>query len=225
MEVAYRPEAWQTWFAMGGLAAATLTGLSSVGLSIHLRSIVDTPAHLARAREAMVSLIVALVLSILALIPEQGSAALGIELLALSVIVFVVSLRLQSSTLHHLPAHLDNALDRPEQRHGRDHNRGCRPPHAGAGWPAMVGADHLHVPAVAYRQCLESCDPCDGSLLLGARPRAGRYSTTSSIGWPPSASTPSPPSGRSDSRGSTCVFGTSATRWSRAFGSGEWCAR
>jgi hypothetical protein len=104
MEFAYRPEAWQTMFATVAVAAATLTGLLFVGLSLNLRTIVDNPAHLARAREAMIALVVLLILSLLALIPEQGRAALGIELLALSVLVFVVGLRLQANTLHRLPA-------------------------------------------------------------------------------------------------------------------------
>jgi hypothetical protein len=103
MEFAYRPEAWQNMFATVALTAATLTGLLFVGLSINLRTIVDSPAHLARAREAMISLVVLLIVSLLVLIPAQGGAALGIELLTLSVLVFALSVRLQSSTVHHLP--------------------------------------------------------------------------------------------------------------------------
>ena len=105
MGFAYRPEAWQTMFATVAVAAATLMGLLFIGLSLNLRIIVDNPVHLARAREAMVSLVVLLIISLLALIPEQGRAALGIELLAFSVLLFGVVLRLQASTLHHLPAH------------------------------------------------------------------------------------------------------------------------
>ena len=51
------------------------------------------------------ALSVLLILAVLVLIPEQGRVALGIELLVLSILVFVVSLQLQSSTLQHLPAH------------------------------------------------------------------------------------------------------------------------
>ena len=105
MEFAYRPEVWQTMFATIAVAAATLMGLLFVGLALNLPMIVDSPAHLARAREAMISLVVLLILSLLALIPKQGRVALGIELLALSVLVFGVGLRLQASTVHHLPAH------------------------------------------------------------------------------------------------------------------------
>lgn len=112
MEFAYSPEAWETMFEMVALAAVTLTGLLFIGLSINLRSIVDTPAHLARAREALIAQLVLLILAIFVLIPGQGRVALGIELLALSVVVLVLSLRLQSSTLHHLPAHRRRAWRR-----------------------------------------------------------------------------------------------------------------
>ena len=105
MEFAYRPEAWETMFEMVALAAVTLTGLLFVGLSINLRSIVATPAHFARAREALITQLVLLIIAIFVLIPGQGRVALGIELVVLSIIVLAASLRLQSSTLQHLPAH------------------------------------------------------------------------------------------------------------------------
>ena len=105
MEFAYRPELWRELFDMTALAAVTLTGLLSVGLSINLRSIRGSAAHRARAREALISLTVLLIVSIFVMIPEQGRVALGIELVVLSVLVWVLSLRLQSETLQHLPAH------------------------------------------------------------------------------------------------------------------------
>lgn len=104
MEFAYKPELWRELFEMAALAAVTLTGFLSVGLSINIRTIVDTPAHLARAREALIALTVLLTVAIFVLIPEQGRVALGIELVVLSILVFVVVLRLQSGTLHQLPA-------------------------------------------------------------------------------------------------------------------------
>ena len=104
MEFAYRPELWQSLFDMVALAAVTLTGLLSVGLSINRRTIVDSPAHRARAREALIALTVLLTVAIFVLIPEQGRVALGIELLALSVLVWVLTLRLQSQTVHRLPS-------------------------------------------------------------------------------------------------------------------------
>ena len=104
MEFAYKPELWRDLFEMVALAAVTLTGFLSVGLSLTIRMIVDTPAHLARAREALIALTVLLAVAIFVLIPEQGRLALGIELVVLSGLVFVVILRLQSETLHRLPA-------------------------------------------------------------------------------------------------------------------------
>jgi len=50
VEFAYRPELWQSLFDMVALAAVTLAGLLFVGLAINLRSVVASPAHLARAR-------------------------------------------------------------------------------------------------------------------------------------------------------------------------------
>ena len=104
MEFAYRPELWRDLFDMVALAAVTLTGFLSVGLSINTRRIVDTPAHFARAREALIALTLLLTVAIFVLIPEQGRVALGVELVGLSILVVVVTLPLQSHTLHHLPA-------------------------------------------------------------------------------------------------------------------------
>jgi len=104
VEFAYKPELWRDLFEMVALAAVTLTGFVSVGLSINIRTIVDTPAHLARAREALIALTVLLTVAIFVLIPEQGRVALGVELVVLSVLVLGVILRLQSGTLHRLPA-------------------------------------------------------------------------------------------------------------------------
>lgn len=105
MEFAYRPEAWETMFEMVALAAVTLTGLLFVGLSINLRSIVATPAHFARAREALIAQLVLLIIAIFVLIPGQGRVALGIELVVVSMVVLAVGLRFQLSTLHFLPVH------------------------------------------------------------------------------------------------------------------------
>jgi len=104
VEFAYKPELWRDLFEMVALAAVTLTGFLSVGLSINIRTIVDTPAHFARAREALIALTVLLTVAVFVLIPGQGRVALGVELVVLSVLVFAVILRLQSETLDRLPA-------------------------------------------------------------------------------------------------------------------------
>jgi len=112
MDFAYRPEAWVSMFGTVALAAVTLAGLLFVGLSINLRTIVDSPAHLGRAREALFSLLVLVIISVFVLIPAQGHVALGIELVVLSVLVFAVGLPLQSKTVHHLPPELRNGWRR-----------------------------------------------------------------------------------------------------------------
>ena len=104
MEFVYRPELWQSLFDMVALAAVTLAGLLFVGLAINLRAVVASPAHLARAREALIALTVLLTVAIFVLIPEQGRVALGVELLVVSIIVWGLSLRLQWRTVHALPA-------------------------------------------------------------------------------------------------------------------------
>lgn len=103
MEFAYMPELWRELFEMAALAAVTLTGFLSVGLSVNIRAVIDTPAHLARAREALVALTELLCVAVFVLIPEQGRVALGIELVGLSIILFAVSLRLQRRTMARLP--------------------------------------------------------------------------------------------------------------------------
>ena len=103
MEFAYKPELWRELFEMVALAAVTLTGFLSVGLTMNIRTIVDTPAHLARAREALIALTLLLTVAIFVLIPEQGRVALGSELCVLSILVLAVTLRLQSRTVRQLP--------------------------------------------------------------------------------------------------------------------------
>ena len=104
MAFAYAPEIWQNFFGVVSLAAATLTGLLAVALSMNIRAISASPARIARAREALIALTVLLTLSIIVLIPKQGRVALGIELIALSVVVFLISLRLEARTTRRLPA-------------------------------------------------------------------------------------------------------------------------
>lgn len=82
MVYADQATAWQTLYATLASSAAALIGLLFVGLSLHLRTIVATPEHTARARETFGGLLSLLVLSILLLIPGQERWALGGKLLA-----------------------------------------------------------------------------------------------------------------------------------------------
>src|SRR5262245_7634586 len=104
MAFAYAPEIWQDFFGVVSLAAATLTGLLAVALSMNICAIAASPPRIAHAREALIALTVLLTLSILVLIPKQGRVALGIELIGLSFVVFLISLRLEARTTRRLPA-------------------------------------------------------------------------------------------------------------------------
>lgn len=78
----YAAEAWRDFYVMFGAAAASLTGLVFVGLSIHRRAIVASPFLLARARYLTGGLTAVLMTSALVLVPSQGDRALGAELIA-----------------------------------------------------------------------------------------------------------------------------------------------
>ena len=104
MEFAYAPEIWRDFFELVSVAAATLTGLLAVAMSMNVRAIVASPARIARAREAIIALTVLLTLSIFVVIPQQGRVALGIELIVLCLIVLAFTLLLQVRTTRRVPA-------------------------------------------------------------------------------------------------------------------------
>lgn len=99
IEYAYRADTWQGLYAAVAGSAAALTGLLFIGLSLNLRIIVKTPEHTARARETFGGLLGLLVLSILLLIPGQDRRVLGGELLAGSLALALVAVRLNLQTL------------------------------------------------------------------------------------------------------------------------------
>jgi modulator of FtsH protease len=104
MEYAYQANAWQSLYTTVAAAAAALIGLLFVGLSLHLRAIIATPEHTARAREMFGGLLSLLVLSVLLLIPGQDRWALGGELLAGGLVLALVGGRLNLQTLGKLAA-------------------------------------------------------------------------------------------------------------------------
>lgn len=80
---AFDPKAWgDLYLAMAG-ASAALTGLLFVAVSINLDAIVKARSLPVRAAESLGMLIAILLLSTFVLIPEQGTTALGIELIGL----------------------------------------------------------------------------------------------------------------------------------------------
>ena len=70
---------WQTVFAVQAGAAATLTGLVFVAVSINLPRIIKTPGLPGRAAESMLQFLQVFFVSLAILIPRQPLAVLGGE--------------------------------------------------------------------------------------------------------------------------------------------------
>jgi len=84
---AYQPEQWHDMFVAMAGAAAALTGLIFVAVSINLERVLKFPALPPRAVETLSILIGLLVLSVFVLIPGQSPTALGAEILVLGVVL------------------------------------------------------------------------------------------------------------------------------------------
>jgi hypothetical protein len=89
--LAYDPERWHDVYVMLGGAAAALTGLVFVALSIHLRAIGADRFQRARGHYLTFGLIYLTVVAALVLIPGQGDNALGVEVLIGGVVGAVVT--------------------------------------------------------------------------------------------------------------------------------------
>jgi hypothetical protein len=74
---------WDTFFGAQAAAAAALTGLVFVALSINLRQILADPLLPGRAGEAILLLVQPVVVALVALIPRQSVHDLGAELLVI----------------------------------------------------------------------------------------------------------------------------------------------
>jgi hypothetical protein len=81
MDYAYSSEPWHDLFVGVSGAAAVLTGLLFVSLSINLRQILGQAWLPRRAGLTLVLLFEALVIAILGLVPGQSSTTLAVELL------------------------------------------------------------------------------------------------------------------------------------------------
>lgn len=66
----YQPELWHDFFLATAGAAAALTGLLFVALSLHLRYIATEPMYRDMARGSLIGLVLALVLSLLVLVRQ-----------------------------------------------------------------------------------------------------------------------------------------------------------
>lgn len=87
-------ETWHDFFVAVAGAAAALTGLIFVGVSLSLHKMLATPKLPDRASEALILLMTVLIISCLCLAPEQPSSVLGIEILIVGALIWVITFRL-----------------------------------------------------------------------------------------------------------------------------------
>jgi modulator of FtsH protease len=80
---------WTNYFSVMAGAAATLTGLVFVSVSINLPRILDGAGLPGRAAESLVQLFGVVIISAAVLIPAQSQTALGIEVLAIGSLLWV----------------------------------------------------------------------------------------------------------------------------------------
>jgi hypothetical protein len=103
----YHLAGWTAFFVAVIGAGAALTGLVFVAVSINLDRIVSAGSFLSsRAAETMATLLLVVVSSSLALVP-QGARWLGVEILAIAAPLLLVTLRTQ---VRHRRAHRDDPL-------------------------------------------------------------------------------------------------------------------
>ncbi len=101
---AYVIAPWSNFFLVEAAAAATLSGLVIVAISINIARILASPQLPGRAGESLVKLMGVLLLASLALVPEQPIRWYGIEALAVGLPMWGLPFRLQ---IHSLLRHRD----------------------------------------------------------------------------------------------------------------------
>ena len=85
--------AWHDFFLMVGAAAAALTGLVFVAMTLHLQDIVNHPVHRHRARTILTGLTAVFIRCGLVLMANQPRQSIAVELFAVLVVVEIVLYR------------------------------------------------------------------------------------------------------------------------------------
>jgi len=89
----YDPTRWHDFYVMAGGAAAALTGLLFVAMSLHSQAIKAHHLYGPRALATLVSLMTILFIAGAVLIPGQSAAAIGVEVEALALYHVVATYR------------------------------------------------------------------------------------------------------------------------------------
>src|SRR5271168_2525401 len=96
---------WTNFLTVNAGAAATLTGLVFVAVSINLPKIISFPGLPGRAAESLWQLFGVLILSTMGLIPGQPIRALAVEFLVIGAILWAAQLTLQIRSIRANPDH------------------------------------------------------------------------------------------------------------------------
>jgi hypothetical protein len=96
---------WSNYLSVQASAAATLTGLVFVAVSINLSRVLSIPGLTGRAAESILQLFGVVIISTTALIPHQSSLALGIEILTIGCLLWVVQTVLQIRYMKRVSGH------------------------------------------------------------------------------------------------------------------------
>src|SRR5579864_2566671 len=91
--MAYETSAWQNFFVMTGGAAAALTGLLFVAMSMHAKAIMSNRFYSNRAIGTLMSLTSQLLLSGAVLLPGQSVTLLGVEVEVVALFFLGVTIR------------------------------------------------------------------------------------------------------------------------------------
>ncbi len=101
--MAYDPSEWSDLFVATAGASAALAGLVFVAVSINVDRILKLSGIPERALETVLLLLGVVLVAIVGLIPGQSEVALGVELLALGLVLGGVIARLERRSLQGTP--------------------------------------------------------------------------------------------------------------------------